>query len=54
MSTAESELEQERQRLLEQLLADEGLDAPEVPSILPRDPLAPVPTTFAQEVSLSL
>ena len=50
MSTAESELEQERQRLLEQLLADEGLDAPEVPSILPRDPLAPVPTTFAQEV----
>jgi len=47
---AESELERERQRLLEQLLADEGLDAPSAPAISPRDPSAPVPLTFAQEV----
>ena len=50
MSRAESGLEQERRRLLEQLLAEEGLDAPEVPAILPRDPSAPIPVTFAQEV----
>ncbi|MEO8334160.1 MAG: amino acid adenylation domain-containing protein [bacterium] len=47
---AESELERERQRLLEQLLAEEGLDAPSAASISPRDPSAPVPLTFAQEV----
>ncbi|MEP6733139.1 MAG: condensation domain-containing protein, partial [bacterium] len=47
---AESELEKERQRLLEQLLADEGLDAPLAATISPRDPSAPVPLTFAQEV----
>lgn len=50
MSTAESGLEQERRRLLEQLLAEEGLDAPQVPAILPRDPSALTPLTFAQEV----
>jgi len=47
---AESELEKQRQRLLEQLLAEEGLDAPSVATIAPRDPSAPVPLTFAQEV----
>jgi amino acid adenylation domain-containing protein len=47
---AESELEKQRQRLLEQLLAEEGLDAPSTPAISPRDPSAPVPLTFAQEV----
>ncbi len=47
---AESELERERQRLLEQLLAEEGLDAPSVAAISPRDASAPVPLTFAQEV----
>ncbi|MEO5816459.1 MAG: amino acid adenylation domain-containing protein [Gemmatimonadaceae bacterium] len=47
---AESELEKQRQRLLEQLLADEGLDAPSAAAIVPRDPSAPVPLTFAQEV----
>jgi amino acid adenylation domain-containing protein len=47
---AESELEKQRQRLLEQLLAEEGLDAPSVAAIAPRDPSAPVPLTFAQEV----
>jgi amino acid adenylation domain-containing protein len=46
----ESELEKQRQRLLEQLLAEEGLDAPSTQAIAPRDPLAPVPLTFAQEV----
>ena len=47
---AESELEKQRQRLLEQLLAEEGLDAPSVAAIAPRDPSAAVPLTFAQEV----
>ncbi len=47
---ANSELERERQRLLEQLLAEEGLDAPAVATIAPRDPAQPVPLTFAQEV----
>ena len=47
---AESELERERQRLLEQLLADEGLDAPSAPAILPRDASRPAPLSFAQEV----
>jgi amino acid adenylation domain-containing protein len=46
----ESELERQRQRLIEQLLADEGLDAPSAPAISPRDPSALVPLTFAQEV----
>ena len=47
---ANSELERERQRLLEQLLAEEGLDAPAAATITPRDPAQPVPLTFAQEV----
>src|SRR2546430_3071470 len=47
---ADSELERERQRLLEQLLAEEGLDAPFAPAIAPRDPSKPVPLSFAQEV----
>ena len=49
MARIESELEQARQRLLEQLLAEEGVDAPAL-VIGPRDPAAPIPVTFAQEV----
>lgn len=47
---AESELERERQRLLEQLLAEEGLDAASEQAITPRDRTAPVPLSYAQEV----
>ncbi|MEO7360908.1 MAG: amino acid adenylation domain-containing protein [Gemmatimonadaceae bacterium] len=49
MAHTESELELERQRLLDQLLADEGFDASPSP-IAPRNPDADVPVTFAQEV----
>jgi amino acid adenylation domain-containing protein len=44
------DLDQERQRLIEQLLAEEGLDAPAAPTIRPRDAGVAVPVTFAQEV----
>ncbi|MEO7455044.1 MAG: amino acid adenylation domain-containing protein [Gemmatimonadaceae bacterium] len=47
---AESELERERQRLLEQLLAEEGLDAASEPVIAPRDRTAAAPLSYAQEV----
>jgi len=49
MAHMESELELERQRLLEQLLADEGLDTPSA-TIAPRNPAAAIPVTFAQEL----
>lgn len=48
MSSTESELELERERLLAELLADEGLDEPE--SIGRRNASDSVPVTFAQEV----
>ena len=47
---AESELERERQRLLEQLLAEEGLDAAAEQAIPPRDRTTPAPLSYAQEV----
>ncbi|AHG93600.1 amino acid adenylation domain protein (plasmid) [Gemmatirosa kalamazoonensis] len=49
---ADLDLERERQRLIEELLAAEGLDAPDEGggAIAPRDPAAPVPATYAQEV----
>lgn len=43
-------MERERQRLIEQLLADEGLNAPDAPVIEHRDAWASVPLTYAQEV----
>jgi amino acid adenylation domain-containing protein len=45
-----STLEAERQRLLAELLADEGLAASAAPAIPPRDRSTPTPLTFAQEV----
>ncbi|MBC8087147.1 MAG: hypothetical protein H7Z40_07750, partial [Phycisphaerae bacterium] len=48
MSSTESELELERERLLAELLADEGFDEPA--GIGPRNAAEPVPVTFAQEV----
>lgn len=47
---AESELEKERQRLIDLLLADEGLDSPAVSPIERRDSSALLPLTYAQEV----
>lgn len=43
-------LERERQRLLAELLAAEGLVEPVSDRIAPRDPAAPIPLSFAQEV----
>jgi len=43
-------LEDERQRLLAELLAAEGLDSPAAPSIAPRDRSVPAPLSYAQEV----
>ena len=43
-------IEDERQRLLAQLLAAEGLDTPHEAPIVRRDAAAPVPLTFAQEL----
>lgn len=49
MASTDSEaLELERERLLAQLLADEGLE--EAATIGTRDPNEPIPVTFAQEV----
>ena len=42
---AELDLERERQRLIDELLAAEGLDTPVEAGIAPRDPAAPVPVT---------
>ncbi len=48
---ADSALEAERQRLLAELLAAEGLDAPAGAAITPRDPSShEAPLTYAQEV----
>lgn len=49
MAHTESELELERQRLLEQLLAEEGIDTPSA-GIPPRNAIVAIPVTFAQEV----
>lgn len=49
MAHTESELELERQRLLEQLLAEEGIETSSA-TIPPRQLDAPIPVTFAQEV----
>src|SRR5215204_5607538 len=46
----ELDLERERQRLIDELLAAEGLGAPVVDGMAPRDPGVPVPLTYAQEV----
>jgi len=48
MSSTESELDLERERLLAELLADEGVDEPA--GIGPRSAADAVPVTFAQEV----
>src|SRR5438876_5702009 len=48
--SAESTLDEERQRLLAELLADEGVDASPVAQIGPRDRSLPTPLTHAQEV----
>jgi amino acid adenylation domain-containing protein len=45
----QSALDEERQRLIAELLADEGLDA-SAPSIAPRDRSVATPLTYAQEV----
>jgi len=47
---ATSALEEERQRLLAELLAAEGLEAPSAPAIAARDRSAPTPLSYAQEV----
>src|SRR5689334_9522335 len=47
---ADAVLEDERQRLLAELLAEEGLDAPAASPIGPRDRSVPAPLTYAQEV----
>ena len=44
------DLERERQRMIDALLAAEGLDAPVEQGIVPRAPGMPVPLTYAQEV----
>ena len=44
------DLERERQRMIDALLAAEGLDAPVEQGIVPRAPGVPVPLTYAQEV----
>src|SRR5690348_6171857 len=48
--SSQATLDEERRRLLAELLAAEGLDDAPASEIAPRDPSAATPLTYAQEV----